>query len=88
MSLPSRCAKEIFLQALELVTIAEREEYLDTQCGSDADLRREERYAAHEELPLLSSSPGTFGNVTPKSSEIFLRNSGLDASSFDELKPE
>ena len=34
-------AKAIFLQALELITANEREAYLDTHCGSDAELRRE-----------------------------------------------
>jgi serine/threonine protein kinase len=41
MSTPQTSAKTIFLEALELITVTEREAYLDTQCGSDADLRRE-----------------------------------------------
>jgi hypothetical protein len=41
MGAPQTSAKAIFLQALELITVSERDEYLDTHCGSDSDLRRE-----------------------------------------------
>jgi serine/threonine protein kinase len=41
MSAPLASAKAIFLQALELTTATDLEAYLDTQCGSDAFLRRE-----------------------------------------------
>jgi serine/threonine protein kinase/Tfp pilus assembly protein PilF len=34
-------AKSIFLNALEIVSVAERQAYLDAQCGSDAALRHE-----------------------------------------------
>jgi hypothetical protein len=46
----------------------------------DADLRREEGDAAHEELPLLLSSSGTVGSVSPKSSETFFWTSQMICS--------
>lgn len=49
MSARQTSAKAIFLQALELITVAEREAYLDTQCGSNTELRHEiEELLRHE----------------------------------------
>lgn len=41
MNTSANSAKSIFLQTVELATASERQTYLDTQCGADADLRRE-----------------------------------------------
>lgn len=41
MSTSQISAKEIFLQALELTTVTARDSYVETQCGSNVDLRRE-----------------------------------------------
>jgi formylglycine-generating enzyme required for sulfatase activity len=85
MSMPSRSAKEIFLQALELVTIAAREEYLDTQCGSDADLRREV-----EELLRHQGNVGAFLESPPTAvaeSSVQLRTLAPPVASLEFLSP-
>lgn len=60
MSTPGTSAKEIFSQALELSTVTERQAYLDTQCGSNADLRREV-----EELLRHQADVGSFLDSPP-----------------------
>jgi hypothetical protein len=61
MSTPPTSAKAIFLQALELTTATERQAYLDTRCGNDADLRCEveELLRHHSDVRSFLESPPT-----------------------------
>jgi serine/threonine protein kinase len=61
MSAPQASAKAIFLQALDLPTESARNAYLDTECGDDADLRREvdELLRHHGDVGRFLESPPT-----------------------------
>lgn len=85
MSTSRASAKSIFLQAVELPTASERQAYLDTQCGADADLRRDvdALLQYHGEVGSFLESPPT---VVAQSAEQ-LRTNVPQSPSLGFLQP-